>query len=180
MQTPNLQSSSRSVILLACRVQIAHTSPVLLVGSLGETKQNKSLPHQHSQSTVPAVECPPSQNLFYIYLLRRGLNVSHPCPSLFCSSFLLPSTQPITPWLCFQAKWERVSARQRAGVGVDRTTFAGDINMAQRQHQYYVCTPSFSASHTVNASPLPLSLSPSKSVLCVHSRSEICQFGWKR
>lgn len=31
--------------------------------------------------------------------------------------------------------------------GVDKATSVSDTNMAPSQHQYYVCAPSFSASH---------------------------------
>lgn len=55
VQTSNLQSSLCFIALRACRVQITHTSTVLLVGSLRGTKLKRSLSHQHYQSTVPAI-----------------------------------------------------------------------------------------------------------------------------
>lgn len=39
-----------------------------------------------------------------------------------------------------------VVVRLRGG-GVDKATSVSDTNMAPSQHQYYVCAPSFSASH---------------------------------
>ena len=66
--------------------------------------------------------------------------------------------------------------------GVDKATSVSDINMAQGQRQYYVYAPSFSASNRVIDPPttttLSPSLSPSKSVLCLHSLSLSCYFGW--
>lgn len=60
------------------------------------------------------------------------------------------------------------------GMGVDKATSVSDTNMAQCQHQYYVCAPSFSASHRVTdpppLSPYPLPFPrPSLSFACTHS-----------
>lgn len=120
--------------------------------------EKRSLPHQHSQSTVPAIEWLPPSSFFFFFFdfcSSPGLCLIHLCSPLYCNSLLLPSIQPVTPWLCFQANWESASARQGLGLGwigvggVDKATSVSDTNMAQSQHQYYVYAPSFSASHRV-------------------------------
>lgn len=170
MQTPNLQSSSRSVALRACWAQIAHTSTVLLVGSLGGTKQKKgpyliSIPK--AQSLLLSGFFPPSLPVFD-FCSSPGLCLIHPCSPFYCNSFLLPSIQPVTPWLCFQANWERASARQgvEAGGEIDKATSVSDTNMAQSQHQYYVCAPSFFASHRVIDPPPHHALFPFPVQVC--------------
>lgn len=181
-QTPNLQSSLRSVALRACWVQIAHTSTVLPVGSL-EANRKRSQPHQHSQSTVPAIEWLFSPlSLFLIF-----------APALSCVWFT-PVLLSIANPLCYQASSQspldsvsKQTGRERVrgrgwGVGrTDKATSVSDTNMAPSQHQYHVCAPSFSASHEWLTLPLalPPSLSPSKSVLCLHSLSQSCYFGSK-
>lgn len=45
------------------------------------------------------------------------------------------------------------------GGEIDKATSVSDTNMAQGQHQYYVCAPSFSASHRV-IDPPPVALPP--------------------
>lgn len=140
-----LQSSSRSVALRACRVQIAHTSTVLLVGSLVETEQKRSLPHQHSQSTVPAIEWLPLFSLpllifFFSFFLQPWAVSDSPLFSSLLQLFSVtehPASRPLTLFLV------------GSGGEKDKATSVGDTNMAQSQHQYYVCAPSFSASHRV-------------------------------
>lgn len=67
-----------------------------------------------------------------------------------------------------------VVVRLRGG-GVDKATSVSDTNMAPSQHQYYVCAPSFSASHgaveppsLARARPAPFPF-PTEPVLCLHS-----------
>lgn len=93
MQTPNLQSSSRSVALRACWAQIAHTSTVLLVGSLGGTKQKKgpyliSIPKAQS---LLLSGFPPPLSLFLIF-----------APALGCVWFT-PVLLSIATLFCYQA-----------------------------------------------------------------------------
>lgn len=52
------------------------------------------------------------------------------------------------------------------GGGVDKATSVSDTNMAQSQHQYYVCAPSFSASHRVIEPPSCPAPSPFPNQVC--------------
>lgn len=100
--------------------------------------------------------------------------------------FLLLSIQPVSPWLCFQANWEGASAKQGVRGEVDKGTSVSDTNMAQSQQKYYVCAPSFSATHQVIDPPphtacFPFPHPPSGVCpLPTLTLSQSCYFGWKR
>lgn len=134
-----------------------------------------SLPHQHSHSTVPSYwgNPPAPHPLLFDFCTSPGLFLFSPLlSSPFATLFLFPSIQPVAPWLCFQAIWEKERARGRGwswggsvclcgGLGGrDKATSVSDTNMAQSQHQYYVYAPSFSASHRVTDPPHPPATRP--------------------
>lgn len=174
-QTPNLQSSSRSVALRACRVQIAHTSTVLPVGSLGGSEQKKG---------PCLINIPKAQSL-----LLSGFSPSSPfflifAPALSCVWFTPVLLSIATP-LCYQASSqspldsvskqtgrERVRGRGWGEGRTDKATSVSDTNMALSQHQYHVCAPSFSASHRVidppprlAPFPFPIQVCPSPALI---------------
>lgn len=73
---------------------------------------------------------------------------------------------------------------RRGGGGEDKATSVSDTNMAQSQHQYYVCAPSFSASHRAidppppRLAPFPFP-GPSLSFACTLPLSQSCYSGRK-
>lgn len=182
-----LQSSSRSVALRACWVQIAHTSTVLLAASLGETDQKRSLPHQHSQSTVPAIEWLPlfSLPLLIIFFLP---------PALGCVWFT-PVLLSIAALFCCWASSHSSPVSKQTG-GRERVQGRGWVRGRDKTRLLLLVTQTWLRANTStmfvppHSLPptewltlplaLPPSLFPSKSVLCLHSLSQSCYFGWKR
>lgn len=137
--------------------------------------EKRSLPHQHSQSTVPAIEWLFSLlSLFFLIF----------APALSCVWFTPVLLSIATP-LCYQASSqspldsvskqtgrERVRGRGWGEGRTDKATSVSDTIMALSQHQYHVCAPSFSASHRVidppprlAPFPFPIQVCPSPALI---------------
>lgn len=185
MQTPNLQSSSRSVALRACRVQIAHTSTVLPVGSLGGSEQKKGpcLINIPKAQSLLLSGFSPSSPFFFWFLLQPWAVSDSP---LF--SFLLqllsvtkhPASHPLT---LFPSKLGESECEAGGGGRGGQTRL---LLLVTQSWLWANTSTMFVLPHSLPPTEwltlplaLPPSLSPSKSVLRLHSFSQSYYFGSK-
>lgn len=157
MESSKQLSLSRTAGMLSTNRPHIHSAACWFI--LKNQTEARSLVNQHSQSTVTAIDWLFPSSIYLFWFLLQ-LWAPPPFSSvLYCSSFLLPSIRPVTPWLCFQAKWERVSAWWGVEAG------GGGLGWSRQGHFCYwhkhgsepkpvlCCTASFSASHGVIEPP---------------------------